>query len=74
MGYLIHHNSRSSTVVLAKGISNKDEVLIDINPNARPEHQEIVKYLNQRIYGVYVENEQTRIKLAFIKWTFIKCT
>jgi len=66
MGYLIHHNSRSSTVVLAKGISNKDEVLIDINPNARPELQEIVKYLNQRIYGVYVENEQTRIKLAIL--------
>ena len=62
MGYLIHHNSSSATVVLAKNkIPPKDEYRIDINPKAPESLQEIVKNLNQRIYGVFVENEKTRI-------------
>ena len=67
MSYFIHHNSRSATVVLAKGDINKDEIRIDINPKTRPELQEFVKFLNQRIYGVFVENEITMIKIAILE-------
>ena len=67
MSYFIHHNSSSATVVLAKGGINKDEIRIDINPKARPELQEFVKFLNQRIYGVFVDNEITMIKIAILE-------
>ena len=38
-----------------------------INPKAPESLQEIVKNLNQRIYGVFVENEKTRIKTSLLE-------